>query len=209
MPSQKHVAKDSAAATIVVALLVGVMIGFASGWELSAMQYKSRAAVPATAGSPAAAAKFALPTEKDGGTVRAVPATYRGVVEAVGTADLKVTVMEGVGGEPLVTLLVEKGADLVALRPAAVVTEDLTGADLSKGLPPPPKPPADPYKEEPMKLSAFAKGDVVEFSTVEPVADGAAFKVAKVTWIMNLAEQAKQGGAVGDGSAAPPMPKSP
>ncbi len=206
MAMQRHGTRDSAAATIIVALLVGVMVGFASGWELSAMQYRGPAQVSVAPGSSVAANTFALPTERDGGTVRSTPVTYRAVVEAVSATGFKATVMEGVAGEPLVTLLPEKDAELVALRPATIVTEDLTGKDLSKGLPPPPKPPADPYKEEPMKLSEFAKGDVVEFSTVEPVADGSTVKVGKITWIMNLSTQARQGGTVGDGTAAPPMP---
>ncbi len=130
--------------------------------------------------------------------------------KSTSAAGLRVTVMEGIGGAPQVTLLADKDADPVAFRPATVITEDLSGTDLSKGLPPPPQPSSvDPYKEEPMKLSAFAKGDVVEFSTVEPVNDGASFKVAKITWIMGLSAQTQQGGVVSDGTAAPPMPPTP
>lgn len=209
MPKKKYASRDSAVAMIIVALLVGVMVGFASGWELSAMQYRPPASSAGASGVPANGNPIVLPEVQDDASIRVSPATYRGVVEATSSAGLRVTVMEGIVGKPLVTLLVDKNADLVALRPAKVVTMDLSGADLSKGLPPPPKPPADPYKEEPMKLSAFAKGDVVEFSTVEPVADGASFKVGKITWIMNLSAQAQQGGAVGDGTPAPPMPKTP
>ncbi|HTM67772.1 MAG TPA: hypothetical protein VL426_00595 [Candidatus Binatia bacterium] len=201
---RKNTAKGSSVPMIIVALLIGVMVGFSSGWEISALQFRRSAAPPAPPAGPAAAV---TPSPQDPAEVpTAVPANavvYRGVVDAVVKGGLRVTVLEGVTGEPQVMLV---AADYVALRPVQPAVQ-ASGADTSKGLPPPPKPPAEPYAEEPMSLSDFKTGDVVEFSTAAILKDGATVSTAKAVWIMNLSQQNQQGGPVGDGTAAPLVPK--
>ncbi|MEY4744572.1 MAG: hypothetical protein RL272_517 [Candidatus Parcubacteria bacterium] len=207
----RHVARDSAVAMVILGFVIGAMVGFASGWETSAMRFRERverpaapaaAAPTAAAGAPSAETLKTLPEEAS----PAIVAAYRGVVDAAGADGLKVTVMEGVAGRPQVTLLTNARTSIVAFKPAPVPPSGEV-RPTSKGLPPPPKPPAEPYAAEPMAADAFRRGDVVEFTTSETVDDGAAFTVGKLAWIMNLLDRSQQGGAVGDGTAAPPLPK--
>lgn len=209
MPFRRKHPQDSAVQMIIVALLIGVMVGFASGWETSALQQRRAANVPA-APSPSPALRPEPPGQAPAEMPTLVPANpvvYRGVIDAVDGASLAVTVMEGAVGAPKVTLLADD-ATLVALRPAASSTSLPERQDTTRGLPKPPKPPANPYVQEPMALGSFRVGDVVEFSSGEPLRVGASIAVDKVTWIMNLEDQAAQpAGPVGDGGPAPLAPK--
>src|SRR5687768_9218176 len=171
--------RDSAVPMIIVALLIGVMVGFASGWETSALQFKKNTGAPspaASAPSPSPAPVLTppvngpMPPATGASSIPATPIVYRAVVDAVAASGLKVTIMEGAVGEPQVTLTADA---YVALRPAQPKPQNDPKWDTSKGLPPPPTPPADPYTEEPMKLSDFKVGDVVEFSTAVVLKDDA------------------------------------
>lgn len=197
---------------IIVALLIGVMVGFASGWEISALQFRRTAGPSNAAAAPAPSPEAvltppvngAMPPATGASSVPATSVVYRAVVDAVVKGGLKVTVKEGVVGEPQVTLA---SGTYVALRPVQPAPQDNAKWDTSKGLPPPPTPPADPYAEEPMKLADFKAGDVVEFSSADVLKDGSSVTVSKVVWIMSLAQQTQQGGPIGDGTAAPSVPK--
>jgi hypothetical protein len=205
--------RDSVVSTIIVALLIGVVVGFASGWELSSLQFRSKhmtGTSPSPAPSPAAAptetpVMNTSPTNVET-LVPAAPVTYRAVVDRVRTDRLEVTVEEGATGSPRVTLVASAKTLLVALRPQEPPPQDYSGWDLSKGTPPPPKPTSQPYAEHAIRLSDFKVGDVVEFSAGTGFEDGAVIEVEKIAWILNLNENA-QPGPNGAGQAAPPAPQ--
>ena len=182
---------------IIVALLIGVMVGFASGWEMSSLQHRQGGKLLVTPPAP-------TPAPSPMGEPEPVAVTYRAVVDEVGANSLHVTVMEGAAGSPELELIPGADAMLVALKPAP--QEAQGAAETAKGLPPPPQPTGDGYVAQPMALEQFRVGDVVEFSSAEAVADGGSLMVGKIAWIMNLQDRAQQPGPR-EGGTAPLKPK--
>ncbi|HTM69142.1 MAG TPA: hypothetical protein VL426_07705 [Candidatus Binatia bacterium] len=201
--------RDSVVGTIILALLIGVIIGFSSGWEISALQFRRPAPSPALSAEPAVPpAEPLAPPAEEKTLAPAELVTYRAVVDAVTQDGLQVTVMEGVAGSPKTTLLVSSTTDLAALRPKEQAPS-VAAPDTTKGLPTPPKAVAEPYEEVPMTLDAFRVGDVVEFQAEGGLVAGARLEPAKVLWIMNIAANAELPGPNGAGQPAPPPPSPP
>ena len=149
---------------------------------------------PAQAGEPIVEAGSTSPDEP------AVPAIYRGVVEKNDGASLRVAVIEGVAAPMSVTLTASGSAKISALVVAG--TTKPSGTRAADGtLPPPLAPTANPYVEEPRKISDFKVDDVVEFSAAAGIEDGATVEVGYITWIFSKAAPAAPGPIGGGGSA--------
>lgn len=188
-----HVSLAGAVVVATIAAILGFGLGFKVAYrQFKAFAYKGPASAPASAQPAPVEAQEA-----------ATSVTYRGVVDAVAADRLSISIMEGAPEGTGVTLLVTASTRILALRPVTAPPQDLSGWDFSKGLPPPPKTPSEPYEAATIPFGELAVGDVVEFEGAAGVEDGATVTPGTITWIMYVGDLGPQGGPRGDGAEGP------